>query len=372
MSFIRLDGVCKVFRQSSVGLDNVSFSTKPGEFVVIVGPSGCGKTTLLRIIAGLEDVSAGRVWIDGVDVTNIAPNKRQVAMVFQSYALYPHMSVYANIAFAIEKSPKEEVEKRVLQACRLLQLEHLLDRMPKELSGGQRQRVAIGRCLVRNPKLFLFDEPLSNLDTTLRTQMRYRIARLKQQLHAGMVYVTHDQVEAMTLADKIVVMNDGRVEQVGTPYDIYNNPQTRFVANFVGSVRMNFLQGTLLQSQKKETHYQLVTGEKFSLPGETIDAIKENTPILVGIRPEDVSVRAVKGKESRFVYTKGAIRVIENLGSDALLHVDVDVLSKDKVLARVADCSKFSIGQKVFVCFCKKKAHVFNKKSGIVLLNKDS
>ena len=368
MSSIFIENVSKLYRGSTLILDNVSFKSNPGEFVVIVGPSGCGKTTLLRVIAGLERVSSGQVYIDGVDVTTMAPDKRQVAMVFQSYALYPHMSVYANIAFAIEQSaPKDVVKKKVMKACNLLQLEHLLDRMPKELSGGQRQRVAIGRCLVREPQLFLFDEPLSNLDTTLRTQMRYRIARLKQQLHAGMVYVTHDQVEAMTLADKIVVMNDGRVEQIGTPYDIYNNPQTRFVANFVGSVRMNFLQAHIVRQTPKEIQYRLASGDDFSAPSRAEHLEKPETQVLIGVRPEDVLVRLVRGKESGVVYVSGTLKVLENLGSDALLHIDVGALSREKVLARVADCSKFSIGQGVYIGFFKKNFHTFVKKTGVVL-----
>jgi len=372
MSYIHLKNICKTYRQSSKVLDNVSFSSKPGEFVVIVGPSGCGKTTLLRIIAGLEDVSGGEVWINGRDVTNLPPSKRELSMVFQSYALYPHMTVYQNIAFAIEKVSREEVDKRVLRACKLLQLDHLLERTPKELSGGQRQRVAIGRCLVRNPKLFLFDEPLSNLDTTLRTQMRYRLARLKQQLNAGMIYVTHDQVEAMTLADQIVVMRDGSVEQVGAPQDLYNHPQTQFVANFIGSIRMNFLQSFFHACSSTLAKFELMTGEKFSVKGELLEQIKVGSKVLLGVRPEHVSVHVKRQKGRNILCVKGVLRVLENLGSDSLLHIDVDVLSSEKFLARVFGDVEINIGQTVYISFDLSKTHLFDKKTGKILANMDS
>ncbi len=242
MEFLRLDKVVKRYGDLTV-LDQVSFEARQGEFVVFVGPSGCGKSTLMRSIAGLETLSDGRVYIDGVDVTHVAPAARKVAMVFQSYALYPHMSVRDNMAFGLKvaKASPAEIEARIKQASGILQIGHLLDRRPRELSGGQRQRVAIGRAIVRNPKLFLFDEPLSNLDAELRTQMRIEIARLHRDLGVTMVYVTHDQVEAMTLADRIVVLRAGKVEQVGTPSELYDRPTNTFVAGFIGSPRMNFI-----------------------------------------------------------------------------------------------------------------------------------
>jgi lactose/L-arabinose transport system ATP-binding protein len=242
VSYLRLQGVEKRFGSVEV-IKGVDITAEQGEFVVFVGPSGCGKSTLLRMVAGLEEVSAGDIFLDGVKVTDLEPARRQVSMVFQSYALFPHMNVYDNIAFGLKmnRTPKPEIAARVAEAARILQLEPLLRRRPRELSGGQRQRVAIGRAIVRHPKLFLFDEPLSNLDAELRAQMRAEISRLHGALGVTMIYVTHDQVEAMTLADRIVVLRAGRIEQIGTPQELYDRPANTFVAGFIGSPRMNFL-----------------------------------------------------------------------------------------------------------------------------------
>ena len=246
MGSIRLEGVSKTFGRTTV-IPGVDLDIQDGTFVVFVGPSGCGKSTLLRLIAGLEDVSAGRIIIDGNDVAKLPPAKRGLAMVFQSYALYPHMTVRKNIGFGLRMAgrPRDEVARKVEAASNVLNLSAYLDRKPGELSGGQRQRVAIGRAIVREPKAFLFDEPLSNLDAALRVQMRLEIARLQKNLATTTVYVTHDQVEAMTLADRIVVLNGGRVEQVGSPLDLYARPDNLFVAGFIGSPRMNFVSGEL-------------------------------------------------------------------------------------------------------------------------------
>ena len=242
MSYLRLQGVEKRFGLVEA-IKGVDIEAGKGEFVVFVGPSGCGKSTLLRIIAGLEELTSGAIFIDGANVTDLEPAKRQVSMVFQSYALFPHMSVRDNIAFGLKMSgrPKVEIDRRVAEAAHILQMELLLNRRPRELSGGQRQRVAIGRAIVRHPKLFLFDEPLSNLDAELRAQMRTEIARLHAELGVTMIYVTHDQVEAMTLADRIVVLRAGEVEQIGTPQELYDKPANTFVAGFIGSPKMNFL-----------------------------------------------------------------------------------------------------------------------------------
>ena len=246
MSFLRLQGIEKRYGAASV-INGVDISAREGEFVVFVGPSGCGKSTLLRMIAGLEEVTAGDVFIDGVRVTELEPAKRKVSMVFQSYALFPHMTVRDNIAFGLKMSkvPRAEIDRQVAEAARILQMEPLLGRKPRQLSGGQRQRVAIGRAIVRHPKLFLFDEPLSNLDAELRLQMRVEIARLHRELGVTMVYVTHDQVEAMTLADRIVVLRAGRVEQVGSPEELYDQPGNTFVAGFIGSPKMNLVGATV-------------------------------------------------------------------------------------------------------------------------------
>jgi multiple sugar transport system ATP-binding protein len=261
-----------------------------GEFVVFVGPSGCGKSTLLRLIAGLEDVSAGEIRIDGVDVANEPPAKRGLSMVFQSYALYPHMSVRGNIAFALKMAgqPKDVIARKVEKAAATLNLTSYLDRKPRQLSGGQRQRVAIGRAIVREPKAFLFDEPLSNLDAALRVQMRLEITQLHQALKTTMIYVTHDQVEAMTMADKIVVLNAGRIEQVGAPLDLYNSPANLFVAGFIGSPRMNLIKP------------------------------KAGGAATIGVRPEHIDVSRDAGE------WRGTVRIAEHLGSDTFFYIDME------------------------------------------------
>ncbi len=290
MTALVLDSISKAFGATKV-LHDISLSVEPGEFVVFVGPSGCGKSTLLRAIAGLEDVSAGRVLIGGKDVTTVPPAKRGIAMVFQSYALYPHLDVEGNMTLGLRQAgePAAEIARRLAEGARMLALEPYLKRRPAELSGGQRQRVAIGRAVVRKPELFLFDEPLSNLDAALRMATRVEIARLHRELGAAMIYVTHDQTEAMTLADRIVVLNAGRIEQVGSPLDLYNNPANRFVAGFLGAPAMNFLPAGPL-----------------GRPGETL-----------GIRPEHLTL-APQGRLA------GTVAHVERLGGDTNLIVTLD------------------------------------------------
>jgi multiple sugar transport system ATP-binding protein len=291
MGSIRLEGVSKTFGRTTV-IPGVDLDIEDGTFVVFVGPSGCGKSTLLRLIAGLEDVSAGRIIIDGNDVAKLPPAKRGLAMVFQSYALYPHMTVRKNIGFGLRMAgrPRDEVARKVEAASNVLNLSAYLDRKPGELSGGQRQRVAIGRAIVREPKAFLFDEPLSNLDAALRVQMRLEIARLQRNLATTTVYVTHDQVEAMTLAERIVVLNGGRVEQVGSPLELYARPDNLFVAGFIGSPRMNFVSGELAARMGAAT---------------------------IGVRPEHI-VASRDGEGWR-----GTVAAAEHLGSDTFLYIDV-------------------------------------------------
>jgi len=291
MGSITLEHVKKSFGANDI-IPDASLEIADGSFVVFVGPSGCGKTTLLRLIAGLEDVSGGKILIDGVDVTGVPPAKRGLSMVFQSYALYPHMSVRGNIAFGLKMAgvPKAEIDKKVEHAAGILNLTPYLDRKPRELSGGQRQRVAIGRAIVREPKAFLFDEPLSNLDAALRVQMRLEVTHLQRELATTAVYVTHDQVEAMTMADKIVVLNAGRIEQYGSPLELYEHPVNQFVAGFIGSPKMNFIAG---------------------------EAAKQAGAATIGIRPEHIVVtRDGDGWE-------GTVNVAEHLGSDTFLYVDV-------------------------------------------------
>jgi len=267
MADLELAGVRKSFGPVEI-LHGIDLSVRNGEFCVFVGPSGCGKSTLLRLIAGLEEVSDGRIAIDGRDVTDVQPAQRGIAMVFQSYALYPHMDVYENMAFGLKRAryPKAEIEARVQRAARTLHIENLLARRPRDLSGGQRQRVAIGRAIVREPKLFLFDEPLSNLDAALRVEMRVELAKLKAELGATIVYVTHDQIEAMTLADRIVVMSDGRVEQAGAPLDLYRAPANLFVAGFIGSPKMNFVPAQAVAMQDGALVVRLFDGATLALP----------------------------------------------------------------------------------------------------------
>ncbi|WP_374831223.1 ABC transporter ATP-binding protein [Paenochrobactrum pullorum] len=289
MGQIELKSVTKSFGSTQV-IQPLDLSINKGEFVVFVGPSGCGKSTLLRLIAGLEDITSGTISIDSKDASNLAPAKRGLAMVFQSYALYPHMSVRKNIAFPLKMAgmAQNEITKRVETAAQTLNLTAYLDRRPGQLSGGQRQRVAIGRAIVREPSAFLFDEPLSNLDAALRVNMRLEIAELHQKLKTTMIYVTHDQVEAMTLADKIVVLQAGRIEQIGTPLELYHKPKNRFVAGFIGSPKMNFIEGE--EAQAKGVH-------------------------AIGIRPEHIKVSNDNG-----LWT-GTVTVAEHMGSDTYLHV---------------------------------------------------
>ncbi|MBV1896682.1 MAG: ABC transporter ATP-binding protein [Rhodobacteraceae bacterium] len=300
MTALTLTNISKSFGQVEV-LKNISLTVEPGEFVVFVGPSGCGKSTLLRLIAGLEDASSGEVQIDGNPVNNLPPAKRGIAMVFQSYALYPHLTVRGNMALGLKQAgkPKAEIDDRIAKASGMLAMQDLLDRRPAELSGGQRQRVAIGRAIVREPKLFLFDEPLSNLDAALRMATRIEIARLHRTLGASMIYVTHDQTEAMTLADKIVVLNDGLVEQVGTPMQLYNDPANKFVAGFLGAPSMNF-----------------VPGKQVGFPDVHV----------LGIRPEHLRITQ-NGRIS------GQVIYVENLGGDT--NVMVETVDELQVIVRL-------------------------------------
>ncbi|WP_196260837.1 ABC transporter ATP-binding protein [Pelagibacterium limicola] len=310
MSGVELKGVRKSYGALEV-IRGVDLEIKPKEFVVFVGPSGCGKSTLLRIIAGLETISQGDVIIGDRVVNDVDPSKRGIAMVFQSYALYPHMTVRDNMGFALRFAgvPKSEIERQVREAARILELENLLDRRPKELSGGQRQRVAIGRAIVRHPEVFLFDEPLSNLDAELRVHMRIEIARLHKELQTTIIYVTHDQVEAMTLADKIVVLRDGVIEQVGTPLDLYDDPANQFVAGFIGSPKMNFLEGVVENGSLLLAHYD---GQKIPL-GPVSGKVPDGTRLVAGIRPEHFGPNG----SARLAVTA---EIVEHLGGETFVY----------------------------------------------------
>ncbi|WGF87710.1 ABC transporter ATP-binding protein [Marinivivus vitaminiproducens] len=315
MSSVALEHVVKRFGDVQV-IHGVDLAIEPGEFVVFVGPSGCGKSTLLRMIAGLESITEGGLRIDGKRMNEVPPARRGIAMVFQSYALYPHMSVYKNLAFGLQTAgmPKAEIDTRVRKAAGILQIEPLLDRRPKQLSGGQRQRVAIGRAIVREPGLFLFDEPLSNLDAELRVQMRVEIAKLHKDLAATMIYVTHDQVEAMTMADKIVVLRQGRIEQVGTPLDLYNHPANRFVAGFIGSPKMNFLDAAA--ERLGDNQLRVAVGSSSVTVAGSVAGSGEH--VTFGVRPEHLSL------DGGISLGPTRVQLIEQLGGSTLIYATLE------------------------------------------------
>lgn len=320
-----------------------------GEFVVLVGPSGCGKTTLLRMIAGLETISSGDLIIDGVRANAVQPDKRGLAMVFQSYALYPHMTVADNMSLALRLAgvSKEERARKVEEVARVLQLGPYLDRKPGQLSGGQRQRVAIGRAIVRQPKVFLFDEPLSNLDAALRVQMRVELARLHRELATTMIYVTHDQVEAMTMAERIVVMNGGLIEQIGTPMEIYRNPASVFVAAFIGSPRMNLFEGELV-TREGQMEARLYNGALLTVSSRMSDSA--GGKITVGLRPEALSV----ADDGPLI---GQIKVIEHLGGETLVYVDV---GGSLITVKVGETAPGQVGDTIRLTFDDRRLHVFD------------
>lgn len=319
MGSVKLANVTKSFGNTQT-IHGVSLDIQDGEFVVFVGPSGCGKSTLLRMIAGLESITSGDISISGERVNDLQPSDRGIAMVFQSYALYPHMTVYENIAFSMKlaKMSKADIDEKVMQAAKSLHLEKLLERKPSELSGGQRQRVAIGRSIVRYPEVFLFDEPLSNLDAELRVKMRIEIARLHKELDSTMIYVTHDQVEAMTLADKIVVLNAGRIEQVGTPLELYQHPDNLFVAGFIGSPKMNFLPGVVAQQTDTEVSINIGECSRVVLPA-TKRPLNEGDKVTIGVRPEHIQLGQGEGLNLEVIP-----KVVENLGGHSFLYTELE------------------------------------------------
>ena len=370
MSGVSLRSVRKVFDKDVVAVDHADIEIEDREFVVLVGPSGCGKSTTLRMIAGLEEISSGEIYIDGTLVNDVPPKDRDIAMVFQNYALYPHMSVYQNMAFGLKlrKYPKEEIEQRVRDAADILGIQDLLERKPKALSGGQRQRVAVGRAIVRKPKVFLFDEPLSNLDAKLRVQMRAEISKLHTSLAATMIYVTHDQTEAMTMGDRIVVMEEGRIQQIDRPLDLYSKPVNRFVAGFIGSPAMNFIQGRIATDGGDLTFDE---GElKIPLPQAYAEQLREVTDkdVLLGIRPEDIhdphTVRS--GKKTAEISAR--VEVVEPMGSDVLLHLTA---GKSLFVARVDPQYMPEVGQQIALAVEVDKVHFFDMVSGASLLHID-
>ena len=354
MASIKLNAVEKWFGELQV-IKGIDLAIEDGEFVVFVGPSGCGKSTLLRIIAGLEDASEGSVTINDTDVTGKLPSERGLAMVFQSYALYPHMDVAENIGFALKTAgmPRTEIKKRVDEVAGVLKLESLLGRLPKQLSGGQRQRVAIGRAIVREPVGFLFDEPLSNLDAALRVNMRLEISRLHAQLGITTIYVTHDQIEAMTLADRIVVLDGGRVIQAGTPRELYNNPNSRFVAEFIGSPKMNLLPCMEKTGQIVFTGYAIKTARKRDKNARFLSASSSAVASL-GIRPENIALCAEDAG-----HISGTITVCEYLGSEQFAYIDCGFGLM--VAVRVNPDTELQVGSTIGLSFDTKKLYVFDR-----------
>ena len=344
MASIELKNIEKSFGSNKV-INKFDIKINDGEFIVLVGPSGCGKSTLLRMISGLETVDKGEIYLDNKIINNLIPSKREIAMVFQSYALYPHMSVFENMAFGLkmEKISKSEINQKVNNAAATLQIEDLLERKPKQLSGGQRQRVAIGRAITRSPKVFLFDEPLSNLDAALRSEMRVEISKLHKKMNSNIIYVTHDQVEAMTLADRIVVLNKGNIEQYGTPNEIYSDPNNIFVAEFIGSPKMNII---------KINKEYIVNSNTFQLFNNkiTFNNLKFEDEIYMGIRPEDISLES-----NREIQLEVKIDLVENLGFEKIIYSKI---SNNQIIIK---SSKNINNDSLKVSFSKENVFLFNK-----------
>lgn len=366
MATLLLNNINKRYDNGFHAVQDFNLNVEDQEFIALVGPSGCGKSTLLRMIAGLEDISSGEFYIDERLVNDVEAKDRDIAMVFQSYALYPHMSVYDNMAFALKlrKFPKEEIDRKVKEAAKILGLDGLLSRKPKALSGGQRQRVALGRTIVRSPKVFLMDEPLSNLDAKLRGNMRAEIIRIHKSLHATTIYVTHDQTEAMTMADRIVVMKAGVVQQIGTPKQIYNAPNNLFVAGFIGAPTMNFIHGKIENGQFiapkgtslliPENHYELIKEKGF-----------ENKEIILGIRPENISNDPILLGVYQHSIIHAYINVAELLGAEYILHTDID---GQEIKAIVHSRQNIKMEQVVNLAFDMKYAHFFDPQTEKSLL----
>ncbi len=359
MASVLLRNIAKRYDDNDV-LRDVNLDIADGEFVVFVGPSGCGKSTLMRMIAGLEAISGGDLLIDGAKVNDVPSAKRGIAMVFQSYALYPHMTLYDNMAFGLKLAgaKKPEIDQAVRHAAKILHIDHLLDRKPKQLSGGQRQRVAIGRAITRKPKVFLFDEPLSNLDAALRVKMRLEFARLHGELKTTMIYVTHDQVEAMTLADKIVVLSEGRVQQVGTPNTLYHAPANQFVAGFIGSPKMNFLRGIVDSVAADGVRVRFASGEAQRV---LVDAagLQRGAAVTVGIRPEHLTV----GTDAAAVALGVAVTTmaVESLGDAAYLYAESPV-APDGLIARIPPLDTYRTGERLHVFAEPEHCHLFDDK----------
>ncbi len=370
MAGLSLQHVCKIYSGGVEAVSDFSVEIPDKEFVILVGPSGCGKSTTLRMIAGLEEITKGDIYIGGTRVNDIQPKDRDIAMVFQNYALYPHMTVYENMAFGLKlrKTPKEEIQRKVEEAADILDIRHLLDRKPKALSGGQRQRVALGRAIVRDPKVFLLDEPLSNLDAKLRAQMRTELSKLHQRLGTTFIYVTHDQTEAMTMGDRIVVMKDGVIQQIDNPTNLYDSPQNLFVAGFIGSPQMNFIDAALV---KKGTCRFVSFGQyEFEIPQakicETDLSAYDGKDVILGVRPESLR------DEDNYTGAPGAalvdcfVDVVERMGSETLLHLRCEGAD---LTARVSPRSTAKPGDSIKVSLDIRRIHLFDRETETTILN---
>ncbi len=362
MAKVQLEKVWKIYDNSFEAVKEADMTAEDKEFVVLVGPSGCGKTTTLRMIAGLEEVTKGTIYIGNDVVNNVLPKDRDIAMVFQNYALYPHMTVYQNMEFGLKlrKTPKEEIQERVKVAAELLGIEQLLDRKPKQLSGGQRQRVALGRAIVRQPKVFLFDEPLSNLDAKLRVQMRAEIIKLHKKLETTIIYVTHDQTEAMTMGDKIVVMKDGIIQQIDSPINVYNHPNNKFVAGFIGSPAINFFDGNIRQEGKK--HFFDYGSFSVEIPDMYNESTKDylGKEIIMGVRPEDVYHKKYSSNAEIPAEMEAEVEVVEPLGSEFVVNFETG----DTIFTgRLEPKEEPKMGETMTLVFDMKKVHFFDKDS---------
>jgi multiple sugar transport system ATP-binding protein len=370
MAKVILENVSKIFAGGVKAVDNVNLEIQDREFVVLVGPSGCGKSTTLRMIAGLEEISDGNVYIDDRRVNDIPPKDRDIAMVFQNYALYPHMTVFDNMAFGLKlrKFPKPEIDARVREAAQILNItDEQLSRKPKALSGGQRQRVAVGRAIVRKPKAFLFDEPLSNLDAKMRVQMRAEISKLHHRLSSTMIYVTHDQVEAMTMGDRIVVMKDGLIQQVAAPIDLYDNPQNMFVAGFIGSPPMNFFHGHIETRDNAPWFVEQTdpaADARFSIRIAPSMANKLGPhigkPVVFGVRPEDINDRRLSSSASADCMARATVEVVEPMGAETYLYLKT---SRHNFIARVGSRESASVNDQIEMVFDMNKCHFFDAKT---------
>ena len=369
MANLSLKHIYKVYPGDVTAVKDFNLEIADKEFIVFVGPSGCGKSTTLRMIAGLEEISKGELYIGDRLVNEVEPKERDIAMVFQSYALYPHMTVYDNMAFGLKlrKVPKDEIDKKVKDAAKILDIEHLLDRKPKALSGGQRQRVALGRAIVREPKVFLMDEPLSNLDAKLRVQMRTEISKLHQRLQTTFIYVTHDQVEAMTMGTRIVVMKDGIVQQVDSPQEIYNNPANIFVAGFIGSPQMNFIDGTIKEEGGK--YFACFQSEKIEMPMDKARLLKEKgyigKNVIIGIRPEHLDDDQELVAANPTTVIKSKVEVTELMGAESYIYTK---LGDQNITVRVNGSTKLQNGQEAKFYVDANKIHIFDKETELKLV----